>query len=680
MAKPSVHPLHQLARLYGMQTAYYDVESRCRQASPEALLLVLQALGAPVETFHDVHGALRERRQALWERSVEPVAIAWDGDPLSMTLRLPSGAADATIPCLLEVETGAARRWSCDLQAQSPDHVAEVEGTRYVVKGLTLPGNIPWGYHRLTLEIQGRLFESMIIAAPRKAYGGRGEDKTWGAFLPLYALHSQDSWGGGDFSDLGAFMEWVANQGGGVVATLPLLASFLDEPYDPSPYTPASRLFWNEFYIDVTRVPDLEKCPAAQSLLGSGDTRKELEGLRSAALVDYRRQMGVKRKVLEAMARSFFSEPIDRHPSFRRFVETHGPVEDYACFRAVGDRQGTPWPAWPHPLREGVLRPADYDEEARGYYLYTQWLAHEQICALANRARNGTPGLYLDFPLGVHPYGYDVWRERELFASGIAVGAPPDTFFTEGQTWDFPPLHPEQSRAQHYRYVIASLDHHLRAAGILRIDHVMGLHRLFWIPRGMGPAEGVYVRYPAEELYAIVSLASHRHKAWIIGENLGTVPYYVNPTMARHNIHRMYVLQYELTADRSRPLRAIHADSVASLNTHDMPPFAAFWQGLDIEDREAMGLLDEVGVRRERKRRESIKRALVGFLKRQGHLRGPATMQAVLRACLAHLSASPARVVLVNVEDLWQETEAQNVPGTGEERPNWRRKAAYGLE
>lgn len=680
MAKPRVASLWQLARLYGVQTAYYDVNHRRRQASPEALLGVLQALDAPVASIRDVPDALAERRQALWRRAVEPVAVAWDGQPPTMEIRLPSGAADSSVACLLEQETGETHRWVCDLRSQPSGQLTDVNGATYVAKRLDVPGRLALGHHRLTLDIQERRFESMIISAPRKAYTGGSKERTWGAFLPLYALHSQRSWGGGDFSDLEALMDWVTEQGGGVVATLPLLASVLDPPFDPSPYTPASRLFWNEFYIDVTRVPELEKCPSAQSLLASGDVQRDLDGLRSSPLVDYDRQMRIKRSVLEEMARCFFSHPSDRRKSFQSFVEAHRAVEDYARFRAVGERLRAPWPEWPKPLRDGTIGPADCDEATTQYYLYAQWLAHEQMEALATKAQTGGRGLYLDFPLGVHPHGFDVWREREAFAPGVSAGAPPDAFFTKGQHWGFPPLRPEQMRAHHYRYVIASLDHHLKPAGILRIDHVMGLHRLFWVPDGLEASDGVYVRYPAEELFAVVSLASHRHKAWIVGENLGTVPFYVNPTLARHDVYRMYVLQYELKPDRRRPLRAIRSDAVASLNTHDMPPFAAYWQGLDIDERRAMGLLDEVGVRRERKERESAKRALVEYLQRQGHLAGPASMEAVLRACLAHLSASPARLVLVNVEDLWLETSPQNVPGTRDERPNWRQKAAYGLE
>jgi 4-alpha-glucanotransferase len=465
------------------------------------------------------------------------------------------------------------------------------------------------------------------------------------------------------------------------VATLPLLAAFLDEPYDPSPYVPVSRLFWNELYLDVGRIPELKGCPSAEALLASDGVRREIEALRASPVVDYRRQMAVKRRVLEELARSFFLDASGRSADFRRFLAAHPEVEDYARFRATGERQRAPWPSWSRPLCDGVLREEDYDERARRYHLYVQWVAHTQIRALSEHSTRAGVSLYFDLPLGVHPYGYDVWREREAFVLRVSGGAPPDVVFTQGQDWGFPPLHPEAIREQGYRYVIACLRHQLRHTSLLRIDHVMGLHRLFWIPKGLEPRDGVYVRYPAEELYAIVCLESHRHRASIVGENLGTVPAYVNASMARHGLQRMYVMQYELAAGPRHVLRAAPHDSVASLNTHDMPPFAAYWEGLDIVDRLRLGLLDPAGARIEQENRRSLRPALERFLERQGWLTGDSPgLAPLLQACLRFLSASPARVVLVNLEDLWLEREPQNVPGTREERLNWQRKARYAAE
>ena len=675
--------LQELAHAYGIETAYYDITQRRQETSPESLLLVLRALGAPVETFGDVSAALIEHRQAVWRRCLEPVVVVWDGDSAEVELRLLVDQAVGSAMCHMELENGEARGWACDISGLPTTQTVEVEGERYVAKKLPIPGRLPWGYHRLIVESSGRLSEAMIICAPVKAYlpPESSVSRVWGVFLPLYALHSRRSWGSGDFSDLGNLITWLTGQGGSVVATLPFLASFLDESFDPSPYAPVSRLFWNEFYIDVTKVTELKNCAAARAMLESGEVKEAVEKLQSLPLVDYRHQMALKRRLLEELAKCFFTKPADHLAAFRHFMETNHRVEDYARFRATCERRSVPWPEWPQRLCAGILKEGDYSEDTKRYHAYVQWVAHQQLETLSEKAREKGSGLYLDFPLGVNPDGYDMWREHSLFTMGVSVGAPPDTLFSGGQDWGFTPLHPEKIREQEHRYFIACLNHQLEYASILRIDHVMGLHRLFWIPEGMEPSKGVYVRYAADELYAILSLESHRHKCLLVGENLGTVPPYVNEAMTRHNIQCMYVTQYEITPDSNGTLREVPTNAVASLNTHDMPPFSAFWQGLDIEDRLAMKILDTTGAHVERGSRQNLKQALVNFLQRNGWLKGNSwDTHSVLRACLAFLASSHARILLVNLEDLWLETEPQNVPGIQEEHPNWRRKARYSLE
>ncbi len=675
--------LYSLARLYGIQTAYYDVSHHRQQASTESLLAVLRSLGASLATLQNVRSAWREQRQALWQRSLEPVVVAWDSKPSLASIRLPLSAAEATLNCHLKLETGAERQWQWRGHNLGILEAAEVEGRQYVVKQLSLPRRLPWGYHRLTLELPGRQEECLVISAPIKAYTSRAAraKRSWGVFLPLYALHTPRSWGSGDFSALEELISWVSGLGANVVATLPLLATFLNDICEPSPYRPASRLLWNEFYLDIHKVPELRECAAAQALLASSSFQDEIESLRQAPLVDYPRQMALKRQALAELSRGFFANESQRLEDLQHFIEANPVVEDYARFRATGEKQGTPWRSWSLPAREGVLKAGDYHEANKRYHLYVQWLAHQQMENLATKARKKDLQLYLDLPLGVHPDGYDVWREGDAFLLDTSAGAPPDTVFTKGQNWAFPPLHPERIREQGYRYVIAYLRHHLRQAGILRIDHVMGLHRLFCIPNGMATSQGVYLRYPAEELYAIVALESHRHRTIIVGEDLGTVPPDVRPAMKQHGFQRMYVVRYEPTSNRQKGLRPVLSNSVASLNTHDMPPFAAFWQGLDIAERLRLSLLDETSAKNEREKIVNIKKALTTFLQGRGFLdESEENIAAVVKACLSFLAASHTRIVLVNLEDLWLEIQPQNVPSTTTEYPNWRHKARYSLE
>jgi len=683
MTAPQLAALRRLARLFGVQTEYCDAAQRLQEAAPEALLHVLRALGASLERISDAAGAARARRQALWQQPVEPVTVAWDGQQGTVALRLPAGHAGCVVSCQLHLETGEQQCFFANLAEVPARRAIEVEGVSYLAKRLPLPCPLPWGYHRLTMELPGAFAETLVVAAPERAYADwlGAKQKMWGVFTPLYALHRQRSWGAGDFSDLETLIDWVAGQGGNLVATLPLLASFAETTGDPSPYAPASRLFCNELYLDVTRLPELARSAAARALLAAPETERRLQALRAAPLVEHQELMTLKRRIIALLAEEFFREPREQRPAFAQFVRDCPDVEQYARFRAAGERHRLDWRKWPQPLCDGRIQPGDYDDRARQYHLYAQWQIDEQLRSLVEHARAREMIWYLDLALGVHGNSYDVWRERECFVAGISGGAPPDTFFTKGQNWDFPPLHPRRTREQGHRYFLETIRRQLRYARLLRLDHFMGMHRLYWIPQGFAAKDGVYVRYPGEELYAILTLESQRHCAGIVGENLGTVPPVVNAAMQRHGIHGMYVFQYEAGPEPERSLRTPRTDEVASVNTHDMPPFAAYWSGLDIDARLDLGLIDQAEARRQQDDLAALRAALVHLLRRRGLLREETVEpQQVLEACLALLSRSPAPVVLVNLEDLWQETEPQNTPGTFHERANWRRKARYGFE
>jgi 4-alpha-glucanotransferase len=317
--------------------------------------------------------------------------------------------------------------------------------------------------------------------------------------------------------------------------------------------------------------------------------------------------------------------------------------------------------------------------DSAAYHLYVQYRMSQQLREAANAARRLGSGLYLDFPLGTNPGGYDAWRYAAAFAKNVSVGAPPDGFFTKGQNWGFPPFDPDAIREQHYDYFRAAVRNHVTHAGVLRIDHVMGLHRLYWIPNGADAKDGVYVRYREDELYAILTLESRRHGCVIVGEDLGTVPPEVPKMMARHGLRRMYVVQYEIKP-QEEPVGAPPAASVASVNTHDMPTFAGFYSGHDIDDRVVQGLLDERGAKQERETREAMRRRLIDFLVQREYLtHGPTQdTQRVLEAVLAFLASTDAEIVLVNLEDLWGELVPQNVPGVPAR--SWRHKLRMGLE
>lgn len=673
-----VEALRELAEACGAELEYTDLLGRRRTPDPEALVAVLRALGAPVERAADAPEALRTRRWEEWRRPLPPVSVVWRDGPREVEVRLPADAA-GSLPCGLELEGGGGRAVTCEPDRMPAVAAAEVEGREYQARRLSLGGPLPAGYHRVWLEVEGRRTEGLVVCAPRRAFHPPGEERRWGLFLPLYAVRSSGDWGIGGLTDLGALAAWIGEAGGHLAGTLPLLAAYLDEPFDPSPYAPVSRLFWNEAYVDPAAAPGwdpevLEALPPGREAMEA-----ELRALREAPQVEYRRVAALKREVLARLARRFFLAGGDRTPAFRSFLDETPRVLDYARFRAATELRGEAWPAWPERLREGELRPGDYGSDAVGYHLFVQWLAERQLAEAAGRIAGAGAGLYLDLPLGTHPAGYDVWRFRESFAEGVSVGAPPDDFFARGQDWGFPPVHPERTRELGHAYTVACLRQSLRHAAALRVDHVMAFHRLFWIPRGADARDGVYVRYPAEELWAVLCLESHRAGAVAVGEDLGTVPLEVREAMEARDVDGMYVVQFQVREDPERALPPVPRRTLAGLNTHDMYPFAAFWSGMDIRDRERLGLLGSEEAAEERRRRRRLRGALAAFLEGIALFEAPPTAAKVLRACVAYLGASPARTVVANLEDLWLEPRPQNVPGTSSAE-NWCRKARWPLE
>ncbi|MEX1230554.1 MAG: 4-alpha-glucanotransferase [Planctomycetaceae bacterium] len=704
-------PLQQLAEMCGVLTSFEDVFGRRQNASEESLLAVLHALGVEIGSLDDVPQLLEHRRLSQLEQIIEPVIISWEGNGLRFDLTLPLRSSANAAECTIEWEDQSRR---CDCPARVEDCIdltplAQCLSPcgRFVSRRLELPIQLPYGYHRLTLEVAGApSSEALIISAPNRAYTGNASRRDWGCFLPLYALKSERNWGAGDFTDLKNLAKWMSNRGGSVLGTLPMLAAFLDQPYEPSPYAPCSRLAWNEFYVDVADVPELADSPRASELMHSSAVIDPAFQLRGSSWVDYRHVMALKRRVLEILADEFFEQkPAQRFAQFEQFIKQHRHIEDYAAYRATYERRKEPWQNWPDRLRGGTLTADDYDEQNKRYHLYAQWIATTQLESLADSAGGG---LYLDLPLGVRPDGYDVWRWRDCYANGASAGSPPELMWTNGQNWGFPPLHPQKIREDGYRHVRDYLSHHLRLARLLRIDHVMQLHRLYWIPDNMEAGQGVYVRYRPDEFYALLCLESHRCQTMLIGENLGTVSPAVNEAMERHNIRQMYVVQYETASVSAAAesgsaavssskrknegddvatvspsvLRHVPAGSLASLNTHDMPMFAAWWRGEDITMRQKIGLISQDQVQDERDDLESKKERLTNWLHEQGWLKAHASADevSILTAILAYLAASDAGVVLVNLEDLWLETEPQNIPGTGHELPNWRRKGSEAFE
>ncbi len=439
--------LRELARSYGVQVDYLDMSKKLKTASAGSLLAVLRALGVEIEGEADAGRALRDWSRKSWRTRLEPVIVAWDGEPGRLDLNFPRTLCESSLSCRLTLESGEVREWSISLRRLAkviePGDLPDAE--KFAFAQTKLPGDLPTGYHRLVVEFaDGQAAEAKIIAAPRRAFDGQSASnkRTWGIFCPLHALHGRRSWGAGDFGDLEALIDWTDGLGGGIVATLPMLASNFDGPSPIiSPYSPTSRLFWNEFYLDLERIPELARCQAARALLQSEATGREIEALRSSNLVEYGRQMRLKRAVLELLAEELLSSEGERRASFQEFRNSHFDALLYASFQAAGEDYGRDWRAWPSMIESSPEIP-DNGSRAQHYHLYVQWLADEQLRHLASKAREKGLAWYLDFPVGVDFNSFDVWRHRDVFATGASVGCPPDPVFTKGQNWGFPAAPP----------------------------------------------------------------------------------------------------------------------------------------------------------------------------------------------------------------------------------------------
>jgi len=678
--------LRRLAEACNIHTAYHSGLTGLTKATDQALTLALRAWGVDVSGPHDAARALRGVLAARATRRLDPVVVAWTRSRPTALLRLPTPRSPGRARIEIVTEPGETLSHAVDLADLAPitKRQPDASTATFVRLPLTAPGvRLAMGYHQLRVIHARVTFDALLIVAPKVSY--QTPARTLGVFAPTYALRSRTNPGVGNLSDLGRLGAWAADRGAPVLGTLPLLACFLDDSplYQPSPYAPVSRLFFNELFLDPRRAPGFASCAQAQHILASARHERAAKALRDQrTLVDYRASYGLVRPVLDALAGSFFTTNADRTPEFRAFLAENPQARAYANFRAACERRGRPWTEWPARMQAGKLGKGDFSSSHARTHLYAQFALRTQLAELADALASRGGGLYLDLAVGANADGYDAWANPDLFMPGTSVGSPPDTTYTEGQDWGFPPMHPERAREEGYAYYIDSLRAQMRVAGALRLDHVMALHRLFTIAAGHGASEGVYVGYREDEMFAILSLESHRNRCRVFGENLGTVPAQIERAMSRHRVGKMWIGSWAMPRKQGGDVNTIEANCVASLNTHDMPPIVTFLDAGDVPTRVKLGVFRAELAAGERAGREQVRKPTTAFLRKHGLLpkRGKADPAAIGRGLNRYIASSEAELALVNIEDLWGERHLQNVPGTSDEHPNWRHKLAKTLD
>jgi len=472
--------------------------------------------------------------------------------------------------------------------------------------------------------------------------------RLWGFTAQLYGLRSERNWGIGDFADLRKLLEIAAGLGAAVVGVSPLHATH------GSPYSPSSRHALNVLYIDVEAVPGYEK---------SAKLRKRLQALRDSELVDYE---AVRRAKLEALELVFKkSKPRVKLPT--------RALRDFSVFEALREELGGGWQGWPEAFQDPESRDVKaFAKKHAGrvaFHAWLQWTARQQLEDAQRHARDlGMPlGLYVDLALGADRGGAEVWSERDAYAVGASCGAPPDEFNPLGQDWGLPPYSPRALRAKAYRPFIDLLRANMPKGGALRMDHVMALSRLWWIPQGAKPERGGYVNYPFHELLAVLAAESRRARCLVIGEDLGTVP----PEL-RAALNDAGVLSYRpLLFEKDRPPSEYPRDALVCVTTHDLPTWRGYWEAHDLRLRKGLGLTVDFG--KELATREAEKQRLATALEREG-------LDLSARSAHAFIARTPAKLAMLQPEDVLEMLDQANLPGTVDQHPNWRRKLPLALE
>jgi 4-alpha-glucanotransferase len=526
--------------------------------------------------------------------------------------------------------------------------------------------------------------------------------KSWGLSIQLYTLRSSRNWGIGDFGDLRELIELVAPLGCDVIGLNPLHALFVSDPRRCSPYSPSSRLFLNVLYLAMEAIPEFRECPSVQALWSQSTFQAKLADLRLADHVMYEQVATHKLSALRLLHNYFRETHIvprsERGRVFEEFVADRGEsLHLHAVFDALDthfrERDIHGWRQWPIEYRDPHSRAVEEFAAMHKFeiefFSFAQWLTSEQFASAQRcaRERGMRIGLYGDLAVGADPDGSEVWSNQSLYVSGASVGAPPDPLALNGQDWGIPPIDPHELRAQKFRPFVELLRANMRHVGALRVDHVMSLFRLWWVPRGFGAVEGVYVHYPLHELVDYLAAESLRSRCLIIGEDLGTVPDEIRSAMERSRLYHYKVLLFEKRDGNFNPPQDYPPHSVAAVATHDLPPLKAWWQDDDLALRDRLGLYpntDTAWLLHEE--RATDRYALLRALNRedlwhwQPHEPLPEFSPALARAIQMYLGKTEAALVLVQLEDLIGMTDPVNVPGTHEEHANWQRKLSMTTE
>lgn len=697
--------IEKLADLVGFHRSYTDCFGNLVTANEQARHTLLQAMGYDLSSEGAIQKAIIELEQTPWCKILPSSVVAKaEHDVHEIKISVPDSATQ--INWTIVTEDARTLTGKVDITEQLVIASKNINGIIYQQLSFELP-KLAMGYHQLTVRVNDESDQCVVICAPKTCYSPQeaSEEKLWGYAAQLYSLKSESNWGMGDFADLSTLVEQSAKQQASVIGLNPLHPLYYNNPAHRSPYSPTSRCFLNTMYINVEQVPNFTHCKAAQQLVKSTEFQAKITQARNAELIDYPLVSSLKFQVIDLLYKDFIKEPSSKGliEEFQQFKDLNG--EDltklatyealYEHFRKT-DFHAFGWTKWPKAYQDpNSPEVANFQQDHASridYFCFIQWLAHRQLSHAAAQTKSlGMPvGLYLDLAVGCDGSGVDVWSDKDVYVAGASVGAPPDAMNVLGQNWGLTPINPVALQQQGFKPLAKALRSNMQYAGALRIDHILGLMRQYWVAPGMAADQGIYISFPFEDILRIIALESRRNECVVIGEDLGTVPDGFGEIMASAGLLSYKVLYFEKWESGFFMRPELYPEqSMVTVSTHDLPTLTGWWTGRDLHWRQTLNLYpnDEMG-QAEREGRITERELLIAALQDMNVLAvedipplSPAQMTRSLTiATQKFLAQANSHIQLIPLEDALEIPEQVNIPGTVDEHPNWKQKLPINLE
>lgn len=696
----------KIAHLRNVSDQFLDFQGRETNVPIENIESLLRAMSYNLDDEESLAREAWELDTHQWNKLLEPITVlsphrsSW-----GVCVYINSQSLNESVVWSVRTETGETIAGSvCLTELEQTGDYWMIDGTQFVRRNLTMPSDLPLGYHEISVKVSDVTASSPLIVAPETCFHNeamhRG-DKIWGSAIQLYTLRSERNWGMGDFTDLKELVKEMAAQGADVVGLNPIHALYPISPDHCSPYSPSNRSFLNVLYTDIEAVPEFEESPALKRKVTTKTFNARVSHLREQAYVEYTGVSALKFECFKVLYSVFKKKHLgkgtQRDVAFQAFVKEQGePLRQQAVFDALlahfkeQDINAWGWPVWPEVYQnhhsESVAKFEKENAEAVTYWMYLQFVADEQLQQVYQFAKElGMKiGLYRDLAVGADRGGAEVWGNREAFCLDASVGAPPDALGPNGQNWGLPPMDPIKLKHEGYKTFITLLRNNMRACSALRIDHALGLLRLWWCPPGKSAAYGAYVYNDLFDFLGILALESQRNECMVIAEDLGTVPVEVTEFFPKVELYSNKVFYFEIKDQGCLPPEQYATKALAVVCNHDIPTVKAYWTGSDLDLRWELGMFgSEQDFTQEKASREWSKRQILLSLDKEGLLpSGVSTEEGqssdmsfeLCSAIHQYLARCNSQIVGVQLEDLLLIESPVNIPGTSVEYPNWRRK------